>query len=126
MAADSYGYADWVADKIKRGLAAHDLSLNATMSVALTPKAWRCVLEKLLDGPNERELRMEAALRKIARWHKEFPPSGHFYPTTTNGEMTEMSYGAAFGSNGERDYMRQVALDALNGTPATNEKEVRP
>src|SRR5689334_6751328 len=48
-----------------------------------------------------------AALEKIERWDN-FPPSGRFYP---HGE--EMSYGAAFGSNGERDYMRSVASAAL-------------
>jgi hypothetical protein len=30
-----------------------------------------------------------------------------------------MSYGQAFGSNGERDFMRQVARDALAVTAAT-------
>ncbi len=48
------------------------------------------------------------ALTKIARWHGEFPDTGR---TWDHG--TPMSYGAAFGSNGERDYMRQVALDVL-------------
>jgi hypothetical protein len=52
--------------------------------------------------------RMEAALRKIARWRDEFPPTGR-----TWDDGSPMSYGACFGSNGERDYMRQVALDAL-------------
>lgn len=48
------------------------------------------------------------ALQKIARWHDEFPATGK-----TWDDGTPMSYGAANGSNGERDYMRQVALDAL-------------
>jgi len=43
--------------------------------------------------------RLETALRRIARWHGEFP-SKH--------------YGWDYGNNGERDYMRQVALDALS------------
>ena len=57
--------------------------------------------------------RMEAALRRIARWHGEFPRSERFCD-----DGTEMSYAGAFGSDGERDYMRQVALDALgDGQP---------
>lgn len=51
---------------------------------------------------------LKQALEKIARWHGEFPESGSYYE---NGYP--MSYGAAFGSNGERDYMRGVARDAL-------------
>lgn len=52
---------------------------------------------------------LEDALRKIARWHGEFPPSGRKWE-----DGYEMSYSAAHGSNGERDYMRNVALQALN------------
>ena len=58
--------------------------------------------------------RLRAALAKIAKWFGEFPPSGREWQP---GEP--MSYGAAFGSNGERDFMRQVAVDALN--PVTDE-----
>ncbi|MEM7696918.1 MAG: hypothetical protein AAF236_00775 [Verrucomicrobiota bacterium] len=52
--------------------------------------------------------RYATALRKIAKWFGEFPSSGR---TWDNGE--EMSYGAAFGSKGERDFMRKVASEAL-------------
>jgi hypothetical protein len=55
----------------------------------------------------------ESALKKIAKWHGEFPPSGQKYPT---GE--EMSFGAAYGSNGERDHMRQVAQFAYQNINA--------
>lgn len=55
---------------------------------------------------NERTLR--AALERIARWHGEFPATGRTWP---GGDP--MSYAAAFGSNGERDFMRQVAREAL-------------
>jgi hypothetical protein len=51
---------------------------------------------------------MKAALQRIAKWIGEFPPSGF---TWENG--SPVSYGDAFGSNGERDYMRQVASEAL-------------
>ncbi len=45
-------------------------------------------------------------LERIHRWHGEFPT-----PPPFNGEP--QSYGAAFGSNGERDYMRKLAAHAL-------------
>jgi hypothetical protein len=59
--------------------------------------------------------RYRRALKRIEKWFGEFPPSGKFFPVTTNTELTPMSYGMAFGSNGERDYMRGVARDALDG-----------
>jgi hypothetical protein len=49
---------------------------------------------------------LREALKRIARWHGEFPPA-----TSRNGEPS--TYGTQYGSNGERDYMRQLALDAL-------------
>lgn len=49
-------------------------------------------------------------LQRIERWKGEFPPS-HRYWDGGSGEM--MSYGAAFGSNGERDFMRGLARDVL-------------
>lgn len=48
-----------------------------------------------------------AALQRIARWHGEFPE-------VKNADGTKSSYSFAYGSNGQRDYMRQVALDALS------------
>lgn len=48
------------------------------------------------------------ALERVAKWFGEFPDTGR---TWDDGEP--MSYSACFGSNGERDYMRQVAIDAL-------------
>ncbi len=53
--------------------------------------------------------RYKAALERISKWFDEFPPTGR-----TWDDGTAMSYSAAFGSNGERDYMRQVAADALS------------
>lgn len=55
-----------------------------------------------------------AALRTIEAW--KLPPTGKFWPNT-DGSNTDsdrpMSYGACYGSNGERDYMRAVARQAL-------------
>lgn len=50
---------------------------------------------------------LREALEKIVAWGP-FPATGRRWE---NG--IEMSYGAAFGSNGERDYMRQIARAAL-------------
>lgn len=55
-----------------------------------------------------REAVLENALKKIARWHGEFPSTG-----LTWADGSPRNYINAYGSNGERDYMRQVALDAL-------------
>ena len=53
--------------------------------------------------------RKDEALAKIEKWFGEFPPTGQFWA----GSRQEMSYSAAYGSNGERDYMRGVARQAL-------------
>lgn len=53
--------------------------------------------------------RYRAALARIERWHGEFPVTGQSWPSGN-----PVSYGAAFGSNGERDYMRDIAREALS------------
>lgn len=63
------------------------------------------------DLKTEREMQLEAALEKVARWHGEFPATGKFFDAE---ETRPMSYAAAYGSNGERDYMRRVAQQALD------------
>lgn len=62
------------------------------------------------DGEIER---IRAALDRIARWHGEFQETGRYWDEPNNTQP--MSYGGAYGSNGERDYMRQVAREALDG-----------
>lgn len=60
----------------------------------------------------EREQRLQDALQRIAKWVGEFPETGRFW----DKEKTEpMSYSACWGSNGEREFMRKVAQDALDG-----------
>lgn len=55
---------------------------------------------------------MKAALTRIEKWHGEFPPTGEFW----DAERTRpISYAVKHGSNGERDYMREVARAALKG-----------
>lgn len=66
-----------------------------------------------LAAANAREAGLRKALEVIREW-TAFPPSGRFW---RNGDGTisarPMPYSAAFGSNGERDFMRQVARAAL-------------
>ncbi len=51
---------------------------------------------------------LAAALLRIANWHGEFPPTERYWD-----DGTEMSFGAVNGSNGERDFMRELARTAL-------------
>lgn len=53
--------------------------------------------------------RMRSALEKIERWFGEFPDTGAKWP-----DGSPVSYGAQCGSNGERDFMRGVAREALS------------
>ena len=66
--------------------------------------------EELISKLKIENRRYRAALERISKWFGEFPPTGR-----TWDDGTAMSYAAAFGSNGERDYMRQVAASALAG-----------
>lgn len=51
----------------------------------------------------------QQALQRIARWFGEFPETGRKHL-----DGSPMSYSWVWGSNGERDYMRTVAQDALD------------
>lgn len=57
-----------------------------------------------------RNRELEEALRRIANW--EMPPSCHTWQ-----DGSEMSYSAAYGSNGERDVIRAIARSALTPKP---------
>jgi hypothetical protein len=48
------------------------------------------------------------ALTRIEKWVGEFPESGKTWP-----DGRPMPYGSAYGSNGERDYMRAIAREAI-------------
>lgn len=74
---------------------------NARFIAAANPAAVLALLERVR--------RLEEALRTIARWdHNTFPR----VPDRQNPGET-ISYGFAYGSNGERDFMRNIALKAL-------------
>jgi len=63
-----------------------------------------------IDALAERAKRLEEALRIIEAW--SLPATGSFWK-----DGTPMSYGGAFGSNGEREYMRQIARVAIASLP---------
>jgi hypothetical protein len=54
-----------------------------------------------------RVAKLEAALRRIEKWFGEFP-------LVTGRDGKPSAFGTEYGSNGERDYMRQIARAALS------------
>lgn len=64
---------------------------------------------------------LEEALRRIAKWKGEFPSTGQAHD---GGEP--MSYSFCYGSNGERDFMRGIATDALNGIKTNLTQTIQP
>jgi len=66
------------------------------------------------DAEKARIAQMELALRIISNW--KLPDTGKYWDEPN--KQRPMSYSACYGSNGERDHMRQIANSAL--TP--NEK----
>ncbi len=63
--------------------------------------------------------RLRKALSAIERW--ELPVTGR-----TWDDGTPMSYGACWGSNGERDFMRAIARDSLAIKATTNNSPEKP
>ena len=52
--------------------------------------------------------RMRLALERIAKWFGEFPAV-----EDSHNPGGVISYGYAYGTNGERDFMRKIAKEAL-------------
>jgi hypothetical protein len=65
-------------------------------------------LKEVSDKKDEAIMKMEEALKIIKYW--KLPDTGLFWDTERNQPM---SYEAAFGSNGVRDYMKSIANDCL-------------
>jgi Lar family restriction alleviation protein len=97
------------------------LKVNAEITKGHESDTWRanysnaCRVRAILSriktggGAASTDARLREALEKIERWFGEFPDTGQQWP-----DGTPVSYGAAFGSNGERDYMRGIARAALS------------
>lgn len=69
-----------------------------------TPGPWRIECDPAhYDTPD-----MLATLQRIARWFGEFPATGAKWQ-----DGSPVSYGAQYGSNGERDFMRNIAAKAI-------------
>jgi len=65
-----------------------------------------------LDFLERRCAQLERALQAVVAW--ELPETGKFWPDHDGTDSDRpMSYGAAYGSNGERDYFRNLARQAL-------------
>jgi len=80
-------------------------SINMKVSLAANDRA---------TAAEARADRLAKALERIERWFGEFPETGKFWPNTDGSESDRpMSYGACWGSNGERDSMRSIARAAL-------------
>lgn len=73
-------------------------------------------VEEKLQAAEAKADRYEKALRFIQAW--QFPPTGQFWD---DDKLKPMSYAACYGSNGEQDFMRNVATEAL--TPKTSSDE---
>lgn len=71
---------------------------------------------KLLTAAQERIKQLEDALTIVQKW--QLPSTGQFWD---DDKTRPMSYGVCYGSNGERDFMRKVANEAL--TPNNQNKE---
>lgn len=63
--------------------------------------------------------RYEKALKFILKW--EFPPTGQFWDVD---KLQPMSYAACYGSNGERDFMRNIANEALTPKAGSDERRL--
>lgn len=62
----------------------------------------------LIEAQEKTIEELREALAKVVEW--KMPETGEFW----DDEKTRpMSYGAAYGSNGERDYIRSLASQAL-------------
>lgn len=118
-----------MTDLTREAVADTQASLKAAVDVALMfgkpsiecdTSGLRTILTALSNAEAQRDAALarvgvlEAALKKIERWFGEFPKTGKFW----DDEKTRpVSYGSAFGSTGERDFMRQIARAALSPAP---------
>jgi hypothetical protein len=83
-------------------------AFRATSAAAISRMATEYVDQKEeLRKARERVSAMEKALQQVADWGP-FPR----VPSTTEGGP-DFSYGTAYGSSGERDFIRKIAADAL-------------
>jgi hypothetical protein len=87
---------------------------NNETPMAKLLKQWKIVKELLFEMKeqiSQKETRiaeLESTLKDIAEW--KLPKTGHYWDLE---QKDEMSYGACYGSNGERDYMKKKARDIL-------------
>lgn len=92
-----------------RGIEFHIMFNGSVGGMSYTPDEAKEDAEYMVASWNAYRKQTDA-LRQIANW-TDFPSTGKFWP----GGVVPVSYQAEYGSNGARDYMRQVAEEALAG-----------
>lgn len=111
------------ADKAVSINAIHALLATMTPNMELINASEAVQIVRSAVEIDQENKRLRAALERIAKWEGEFPETGRFWDEPKN--MQPMSYAACYGSNGERDYMRQVAQDALTLNDLLNCQEAQ-
>jgi len=103
----------------KTDVAEHSAATDCSTANPTHHTCWKCGFvwehgkhggHSCSDQLKEKADRMQTALERIERWFGEFPETGEFWDEDQTRPMT---YGACYGSNGERDFMRQIAREAL-------------
>jgi hypothetical protein len=103
-------FAQHWADKALSAVRTIATERDAARTRAETAEAQLATLRAEVEKLRETRAAQREALERIHRWQGEFPPTGEFWD---DRKTQPMSYGAAYGSNGERDFMREVARKAL-------------
>lgn len=84
----------------------HHIGMSDPFAIYVNAFRPELVLSLLAD-----RARMEKALERIERWFGEFPETGDTWE-----DGSPVSYATLYGSNGERDYMREIARQALGAS----------
>lgn len=96
---------------------------SALLAQAAEKDAWKArydARELEAHQLSENIIALRRALDRIERW--ELPATGKFW----DKEKTDpASYGAIYGSNGERDYIRAVARTAIDASRALAQQEAK-
>lgn len=89
-------------------------TFTVSESCRVEPLVTAASAQARIDAAEARADRLAKALERIERWFGEFPATGKFWHNA-DGSISDrpMPYGACWGSNGERDFMRSIARAAL-------------
>ena len=104
---EDYEFPYVVTESVENLIQAADKEIEHLQDIYKLCNHDRALLQKDAATKNAELARLREALEQIIRWDG-FPESGRYWE-----DGRAMSYSAAFGSNGERDYMRTLAQEAL-------------